>query len=292
MAVEWIREHWPNRSGAFYPADDSMMHRYWKIKVTSKTDTSHNIATTGTASGQLPLYLASHPQNLFYTCRRLVIRPERKTWKFWTAQADYSTRPLDTEDRERSEQPNPLLRPTKITMSGSQYEEYTTVDRDGTPMANSAEDVYPGQVKQVPRVRVTFRKNVSQRPTWAFNLIASVNKSAYQVQDVTIPAEKGLMASVEIGELQEEGNYQYYTLTASVDVKRDDWQLHLADEGFHYLDGSTKRKITVQDEDGNEEGARTAQFLDGSGGVLAVGGTPVVNDFDVQEALEWGDLPF
>ncbi|WP_437193569.1 hypothetical protein [Planctomicrobium sp. SH527] len=89
--------------------------------------------------------------------------------------------------------------------------------------------------------------------------------------------------------------YPYYVVSGEVHLKEDDeaWRLHLLDEGFHYLDGDSKKRIMLEDDDGEKtvEPAET-QLLDGVGGVLGKDDDPVYNDFDMIRVASWSTLPF
>lgn len=305
MAVLSVRPTFEGRDGQpVGPLDSLMKSRMWKITTDDVNETESAIYAqakpggSGIAgvSGSLPAYLGPHPENLFFTCRSLVIEPLKAKYA-WIARASYSAAPISKEERDRQTHPNPVDRPVRIQKKPVEFVSHRTKTRGGTPIVNSAEDPYPAQPFEDSRTVYIVEKEVS---TWLDewdDLDNSVNQHEFRMTDgikvVTIPARRGLMKPLSVSFRKEENGFSYYTVTSEIHKFKtvDDLKLELLDEGFHYIDGSTKKRILIKDASGRDIVPAEAQLLDGAGGVLAVGGTPQYRTFDDwRDVVAWGSV--
>lgn len=297
MAVVSVKERWQDRGGSFGAVDDFSTRREWLVTVNDKLDTP--LVVYASTAGLLPRYLEPHPQNFYMTCRKLTITPEQSTWKFLTATAEYSTAPVSKEDTDRALQPNPLLRPTRVTIEGVQREKYVNKDRDGIAFTNSAGDYFPAQVVDDDRVLLALTKNVSQRFPSIFTYSNSLNASAYTVDGITVPKKTGKIGRFRYSELQEENGFSYYVLTSEVQVRpaEEDWYISIMDEGFNYLKSGVKTKILIPNDNGDLEPATESVPLNGSGSILEendprFGEEGVSREWEYYAEKDWSQLPF
>lgn len=288
---------------------DQMVAREWLVTVDDPYDNRFTITADPLwAESDIPSFLAAHPDNLFYTCRNVRLEPASPL--HWYARAEYSTAPISQEEKEKDEQPNPLLRLTKFSVDTVEFERYADKDVNDKAYVNSAGEPYPPQVHEDSRPIVRLRKNVAFWQTSWFQLNNTVNESQVTITDqyssITIPAETGLLKRLQLGELQSENDFQFYSLTCEIHVKDDDdkWVTKLRDQGFYYSDSGNSNKLTriqVLDSSGQATDCSVEQPLDGSGAPLY--GTPSVfdvnqdyeyhyNDFEKSEKMDWTALPF
>lgn len=298
MAVVDIRERRGRSGSVLGPLESKNSQRTWVITVDDPTDDQFTIYASPDVVAALPGLFQAHPRNLFYTCRGVRIE-ETDSRLHWLAIAEYSCAPISKEERERSDTPNPASRPLRLEVDSVEFERYATKDRNGNPLRNSAGDAYPAQVVEDSRTVLQLEKDVADWSTAWLLLNNTLNSGAVAISDglktYNIPAESGYIKRIRVSLRREDNGYPYYVISGEVHLKEDDeaWRSHLLDEGFHYLDGDTKKRIMLEDDDGEKtvEPAET-QLLDGIGGILAKDDDPVYNDFDMIRVASWSTLPF
>lgn len=311
MAVISVRETFDGRDGQpVGPIASLFKNRQWKITTDGSGDTDSTIYAqckpggTGGASGTsgtLPAMFSAHPENTFFTCRSLTIEPFAQKVA-WMARATYSAAPLsesEKEEQERQTYPNPCDRPPKITRSTKLQPVYKSTTTSGKALLNSAGDPYPAQQRSIRIPTYKIKQNVPNVNDEWETLIDSVNENTFTISDglqsIEIPEKQGLIADCDIGELNEENGFPFYVLSCTIQRAFDDmfWQLSLADEGFHYLDGTTKKRIMIEGDDGIPVEPAETQLLDGNGAVLLDGQDPFFNDFDDWRAAKsWAPFTF
>jgi hypothetical protein len=266
---------------------DIRVTRTWRIVVNSPNDNYLTIAAA-LVPGTLPQYLTPHPDNIYLTARSLSITQDSGTWEQWIAEVEYSSAPLNKQDREKFDQPNPTLRLPKIRWTSVRYDEVGTKDRDGDPYLNSAEDEYDPQdrVRDASRWNAHVTANLAIVPAWFLLVNDTLNQADILVDGIVVVAEKAKISGAEISEVLEENGFEYRQISYTLEFRKEGWTRSLLDAGFHYLDDGEKRVIEIQGERPAKE-----QLLDGSGSLLPVGGTPVYNDFEDYELFDLTQLP-
>lgn len=297
MAVVNVSERFEGRDGNPVGAIGSRFkNRRWIIQTDSVLDTESTIFSQ--TFGQLPRYLEAHPENLFFRCRDLTIVPvQSKYW--WEANAAYTDEPVSKEERDRADYPDPTTRPARISKKTKRRQEYRERDRDGNALLNDAEDKFPAQPVYVSKSVFQIEKDVADWSVeWEKQLTNSLNTNACSITDgkktISFPAETAMIEVLDVSELQEENGFEFYTISCSIACEEaaTDWDLSLLNEGFQYLDGGVKKRIRIEDEKGNKIVPAEAQLLTSSGGILAVGGTPVFKTFKMIKKKSWEPLPF
>ena len=286
MAVTSASEHWPQRGGSFGALRDSRMTRHWLVKTDDKLDDAITIRDHFRDVMGIQ-YLTAHPNNIYFTLRNLECSQKDETPKAWDVTGVYSPAPLD-EDQQQEE--NPLDRPTIIEWSSELAQEFTTKDKNGKPMLNSAGDPLEPLEKDDVRWSVSLTKNFASIPFWVAEYVNTINSSAVIVQGQSLPAHTLKVQQLHIPPLQIENNIPFYQVMVALAYKAETWRVKRLDEGFHYVTGGDRKKITL--DDGNEPSEPVP--LDGAGGVLADPDpdNAVYLDYDVYDEKDHNNLPF
>lgn len=263
MSVLTVSENWPQRSGSFGTVSDSRLTRHWLVKTDSKWDNAVTIRDHFRDVLGIE-YLTPHPSNIFFTLRNLQCDPLDDTPIAWNVTGIYSTAPLD-DDEQDQQIDNPLLRPTIIEWNSEISQEFTTKDKDGKPMLNSAGDALEPIEKDDVRWVISLTRNFASIPFWVAEYTNTVNSAAVAVQGQTLAARTLKLQRLHISPLQVENDIPFYQVNCELAYKPDTWDVDRLDEGFHYLDGSDRKKILLDDGESPSEPVP----LDGSGGILA-----------------------
>lgn len=279
MSIDTCQEQFDQRGGdatGIEIGDD----RYFLIKSNDKYDTSISIRDDGCARGLLPNYLSPHPDNVFATCRRLRITQKvGSIW--WTAQAEYSTKPL-TEDEKEREEPNPLDRRAKISWSTRSYTEPIDKDIDGNPVMNSAGDSFDPPVEREASYWVaTVEKNMLAVPTWIIEYENAINESSYNIDGLDVDPECSRLTGLSISERLEENNVTYRRVGFQIEFRAPP-------NGENYQDGGeTNDPITPKGwtKCVLDEGLRHVPYRDENGDTIPIDQLKKVNITDEQGEL-------
>ena len=149
---------------------------------------------------------------------------------------------------------------------------YTDKDATGGAIVNSAGDPFDDLVeKEVFRpVYRVVRNEASFDTTSAWEYTNAVNSDTFLGES----ADKWKV-HISADELYDQSIGTYYRVTYEF-VYSDNWQLEILDQGWRESDGTNKTNIEV-------DGAPITQpaLLDGTGQVLAEGGTPNFIEYDI-----------
>ena len=185
---------------------------------------------------------------------------------------------------------SPILRPTKWKITFAKGKEAVLTDLNGDALLNSSFDPFIPPVElETSEVRITAEKNFSRS---AFSFL-DIYKYRGSVNDATW---KGFpIAAVKIDgiEYQEEvdNNIEFAKYTFNFSLKLEEntdgsgnitytggWRpTQVVDMGMQYVDFTTGRKKPILDNRGQPK--TTPTLLDGLGGVLPQGASPVKLDF-------------
>lgn len=261
MAVVWAREHWEGRDGSYENVVNNTLTRTWKVKTNNSADDSQVVAEHFKSALGIE-FQSPHPTNGFFTARKLDIKQETASPTAWRVTVTYSTEPLEEEVAE-----NPLNRAPVITGDSEMAEIFTTKDKDGKPVLNSAGDCLEPQEVDDPRGMIVIERNFPSVPEFVSTYINKVNSASFSVPGISIPFEPRTVKfqRFRFGAQQTQNEVQFVPVTVELSVKPDTWDVDRLDEGFHYLDGSDRKKITLSD--GNDPTEPVP--LNGSGGILA-----------------------
>lgn len=202
----------------------------------------------------------------------------------WRVRIEYTYRDGVASDNPSSEYPG-------ISWGRMQLERIIEKDKDGNPLRNSAGDRYdpvPSQTENYLTLRIQrnlLTTNADRFDPWiAHDIQDSVNSANITVAGFTIEARDGLMIEFD-AEWHRRESWSYYTVTNLIAIKYDTWDRELLDAGFRYLVGGVLKDIKI---DGQV--VTTPKLLDGSGGVLADGGTPVFRTVKTYKEKDWSVL--
>lgn len=286
MAVVWAGEHWDGRDGSFGSVTDNTMTRVWKVKTNNKFDDQTVVLAHFTGTMGIT-YLSAHPSNGYFTARKIDAKQLAASPYAWIVTVTYSTEPL-REDEDEPE--NPLSRPVRITWSSELSQEFTTKDKDGKPMLNSAGDPLEPWERDDVRWIIRLTKNFSSLPSWVANYVNKVNSSSLTIQGITLAARTCKLQALNIGEQQVQNDIPYIEVSADIAYRPDAWDVKRLDEGFHEKLGATRQKILLDD---NNEPSEPVP-LNGSGAHLSEPDpdNAVYLTYKIYEEADLNDLPF
>lgn len=299
MAVTRCAEDWKGRDGTFQNVQNNRVTRTWKVITDDKTDNYFTISSYFAATEGI-VYLTPHPDNGAYTARDLSADQQDESPFFWIVTVTYSTEPLKADDQDQ-QAPNPLDRPVRITWDSENAQEFTTKDKDGKAMLNSAGDPLEPVEKDDIRWIIALTKNFDELPSWILTTVNKVNDAAITISGLELPERTVKVQRLHIGERQVENDVPFYEVTIELAYKEDTWDVKRLDEGFNVTSGdgrvpaTEKKKIQIEtDESGVFADATEAIPLDGAGAVLS-GATPdnaVFHTFEIYAQENLNALPF
>lgn len=279
-------------------SDTADAYETYQVITDDRNDNQFTIVNDPVWLTTIQQFNESHPQNPFFTRREIQLDCDAKAPINWIANVRYSTKPITQDERERNTVPNPVDRRLKMGADTVDFQVYRDKDAEGTAYRNSAGDPLEPLPFEDARVVIPVRRNVATWDATWFNYNNTVNDAEVTLTDgkstLVIAAEYGLFKGFRMSDLQEENGFEYYVASAQIHIAStsDKWVTKRLDQGFYYVSGSDKKRFTVKDNAGNSQDAPTEQLLDGSGGALSSGGTPVFRSFVDFEPADWSSLPF
>jgi hypothetical protein len=219
--------------------------RTFRVRVDNRNDQLKSIYLA--TAGSLPRYLDPHPDNLFASCRKLAAKQATDHWQWWMITADYSSKPLTTEEKER-EVENPLQRKAKIRWSRNRYMEPIDKDRKGNAILNSAGDYYdPPPERHASYWVAQVTKNVPSIPTWVLGpdmYDNVVNTATFTIQGRSVLPRCALLVPTGVSEELEENKVKYHELTFEIEFRRPP-----DIDGGRVLDPKTLKSVTQRGHD-------------------------------------------
>lgn len=300
MSVVRCAPHWKGRDGSFENVQNNRVSRTWIVVTDDKNDNQFTISSyfaTDVEGGIV--FLTPHPDANAYTARGLQADQQDESPFWWMVTVTYSTEPLKADEEER-QAPNPLDRPARITWDSENAQEFTVKDKDDEAMLNSAGDPLEPVEKDDIRWIISITKNFEELPDWVIDTVNCVNSSAITVSGKTLPARTVKVNRLRIGELQIDNDVPYYEVTVELAYKKGTWDVKRLDEGFNVIAGdgkleaTDKKRILVEDDDGEFQPPTEAIPLDGEGGILEfpTPDTAQYITFKIYEEEDLNDLPF
>lgn len=284
MAVISVQETWQGRDGTFENILDNTVTRTFLVKTNNKFDDQFVIVNY--FSGTLGIsFLTPHPSNGFYTARRLSAVQKAETPFAWDVSVDYSTAPLSENEQDQDFE-NPLQRPTIITWGSEFVRRFTTEDKDGEPIWNTAADPYEPQEVDHTRWRISFRKNLATVPAWVTGFVNKVNSASVQIQGVTLAPRTLKLSGLAISELKVQNEIPYFEVSAEMSYDPETWDLRLLSAGLRESAGNP-----VLDEDGDP--VASPWPLDEDGGKIEspTAENVVWQTFKVYKEADFNQLP-
>jgi hypothetical protein len=178
-------------------------------------------------------------------------------------------------------QQNPLARPDVWSFStgGAQapflYYYHGTGNSDVRPLVNAANDYIEGMTVMAPEIQATISGNRSAFPlATAAEVTNAINSAPYLGGPAYSWMCNGISAQQAV-EVVNGAQVRYWQISVQLTYRRGGYIEKIPHVGFHYIDGSQKRRAWVyQSEPGNSEkvDATTPQPLTESGALKYPGG--------------------
>ena len=264
MAVVWAREHWEGRDGSFENVVNNTLTRTWKVKTDNKLDDSQVVAAHFDSALGIR-FLSPHPTNGFFTARKLDIKQESASPLAWRVTVMYSTEPIG-EDEDKPE--NPLDEPPKISGDSEMSQKFTTKDKDGKPVLNSAGDPLEPHEVDDPRGVIIIEKNFPSIPGFVSTYINKVNNASFSIPGISEPFGPRTVKfqRFRFGAQEVRNEVSFVAVTVELSIDPNTWDVDRLDEGFHWKNNTTGARSKITLDDGSEP--TEAVPLDGGGAVL------------------------
>lgn len=290
---------WPEGGGTAEDDDKGGVHlvRLFGVRLdnpaTAEIDILNDI--------RLPQPFHPHPLSL----ASLVVR---RTWQqnpqdpwFGKVVVRYSTEYRKPDEAE----PNPLLRAPKIRWTTEVVQRAVTTDKDGAAIITASKETYDPPPTQPVRILVlNFQRNYQIGPTDANQHFSAyldcTNETAWYgfLPDVAYMAEMEWEPSEEAGIqfIIESLVIKMDTKTLNDGISPDTdapgkrgvgWNLRPLHRGFWKIVAGPARELIL---DASGRQPPEPSLLDASGGLLAIGGTPVFRNHRIFDRAEFNDL--
>jgi hypothetical protein len=215
-----------------------VFQRQFVVEVDTPTTTQSAILV---ASG-IP-FLAPHPEATY--CKALnasVSNYNSSRWHYLVTW-DYEL------PKQQNVDPNPLARADiwKWSTGGLQVPAlyYYETDDVLTPLQNSAQDFFEGVQTDISTLQASISGN---RATFDYGLATTVTNAINSSPYLGAPAYRwkcsGIAANPAV-EVVNEVEVRYWQVEVTLEYRPDGWPLQLPNIGWNYLDGSTKKRVTV-----------------------------------------------
>lgn len=257
----------------------------WTIIVDSYDYTAEMLR----AEGIFPVpYFTFHPLNPWLVLKPIKIKQSDETPQLFKATLTYDSEPITQREKEKSQYPNPLMRPAKVRWRTDHEDEAAQINRKGKAILNSAGEYFDPPLTRKRRfLTAVVTKNVAGFPDWAWDLIGCVNTTTFVLDGRTIAAGRAMLDDIQLSEWKEEGDpddpggvLQYREVTFEVAVKRkrdprfvgetgipSPWQLEVLDQGLH--EKKSGKLIRIMDDQKPPQPIAQPVCLDGTGKKLA-----------------------
>jgi hypothetical protein len=177
--------------------------------------------------------------------------------------------------------PNPLLRPDVWSLQASgasvPVSVYVSTDQPGdaadvlSPLVNSAGDPIVGEKTRRAEITMTVRGNRSASPfSLATDLVNRTNFSTWANGAARTWLCTGISGE-QAAEIVGDNLVEYWKTSFSFTYNADTWDKFIPDVGLNYLSGGVKRRVMVEDSDGNYVPSPKPQPLNSDGSVKTSG---------------------
>jgi hypothetical protein len=197
---------------------------------------------------------------------RREVRPHPDDPLLWLAFIEYSTTAAFEQNAD------PTLRPAEVQWGSQSIQLAAQKDRNGTLVANKAGDPYDPP----PEKPLNFRTLTMVKARDTYSPTATLAYENHVNEDVFLgfAAECVMCKSITSQSFVERGRL-YYRVTYVFWIREDTWKLSLLEQGYRYIDSGNR--LMARDRDGSP--VTKPVLLTSTGGLLAVGGTPVFTDW-------------
>ena len=150
--------------------------------------------------------------------------------------------------KQQNVDPNPLARADiwKWSTGGLQVPSLYYYEGDTlAPLQNSANDFFEGVTTDISTLQASISGN---RATFDYGLATTVTNAINSSAYLGAPAYRwkcsGIAANPAV-EVVNEVEVRYWQVEVTLEYRPDGWPLQLPNIGWNYLDGSTKKRVTV-----------------------------------------------
>lgn len=262
------------------------------------------LVATGTGSGvplMFTIYSLPAERHLYARLREMSAERREPNSLWWVITCEYSTPPVPSpkEGGKRDnpgEQDNPLLFIPEINMRTETYSQtvFGIYDSDNNLvpcMASNGEVYDPAPQKDLTRIHLDITRNEdisSAVPAAAIQYTNYVNSDTFWGAGPGYAKCVGITAERQNKQLSNGNQFYYLKVKYSFVFKAEGWDTLLLDNGSYYYDSMLRtKKLKFISSDGHPLNHGP---LNGTGGKLPTGGTPVFNRFKFYPNIAFGTL--
>ena len=234
MTVTLFDEIHQNRQGSSEGLAKTTSSRSWRVVTNNRYDDDVFVIRYGLSSNLLPQLYSPHPSWQALTARKVTASNQADSPHHFLVTVEYSSAPLDKEDKDKEDNPDPTTRPAVINWSTKLYRESVEKDVNGDAILNSAGDYFdPPIERDRSNWTCVVRKNMANPPTWLLDYNnCPINSSSFVVDGVQVQAERARLSMIDIGEKQVENDVNFRTVTITLEFKKEGWKASILDQGL------------------------------------------------------------
>lgn len=264
-----------------FDRDARFVETLWRVITDSRSDGFFTVLLGAITLG-LPDLINPYPDDPSATYRLRNISPHQdeehpKVWEFRLRYAQSGASDDEPPD-------DPLDEPWEVTTDGVETEIPVSQDRNGDPIANSAGERFPEEMRDVVTdLTITIARNEAGfSPLAAASYFNKINSATTTIYGESFPAETVRIQKIT-GQSQVFGDIRFFRVTYYLEVRLDGWRRNVLDNGYLKLDSGNQ--VVIKDSKGNPLSAPS--LLDGNG---AVSTTPVFLAFDIKQTVDFSPL--
>jgi len=289
VTVTLFDEIHSGRQGSSEGLAKTTSSRSWRVVTNNRYDDDVFVIRYGLSSNLLPQLYSPHPSWRALTARKVTASNQADSPHHFLVTVEYSSAPLDKEDKDKEDNPDPTTRPAVIKWNTVLYREAVEKDVDGDAILNSAGDYFdPPIERDRSNWTCVVRKNLANPPTWLLDYNnCPINSSSFVVDGVNVQQRKARLSMIDIGEKQVENDVNFRTVTITLEFKKEGWQASILDQGLKEVDGGVLKPITV-------DGKSITSPMLLSGGVHIDAPSPdnaEFLDYDIYDEKDFSVLP-
>lgn len=176
--------------------------------------------------------------------------------------------------------------PIKIQFQSASYERVVWIDQTGVAIVNSVGDPFADPCIETDDRPILVVTRAERIDTFDFDLANAYRNSTNDALWNGFAAGVAKCKAITTGDPQynQPNNYYYYMVQYVFELNRDLWVYRPIDQGYAKLVSGVRRPIL---DDVTGQTANEPRLLDGSGGVLTTGSSPVALAFQTIPALDF-----
>jgi len=247
MTVTLFDEIHSGRQGSSEGLAKTTSSRSWRVVTNNRYDDDVFVIRYGLSSNLLPQLYSPHPSWRALTARKVTASNQADSPHHFLVTVEYSSAPLDKEDKDKEDNPDPTTRPAVIKWNTVLYREAVEKDVDGDAILNSAGDYFdPPIERDRSNWTCVVRKNLANPPTWLLDYNnCPINSSSFVVDGVQVQQRKARLSMIDIGEKQVENDVNFRTVTITLEFKKEGWQASILDQGLKEVEDGELKPITI-----------------------------------------------